>query len=51
MGVSYEWIHKLTHGLQIPTINDFLNIVFRTSLQSYFRNCDCKDETVNISTT
>jgi hypothetical protein len=26
--VYYEQIQKLVHGLQIPTINNFLNIVF-----------------------
>jgi hypothetical protein len=49
--VSYEWIQKLVHGLQVPTIDNFLNIVFRASLQSYFRNYDYKDEMVNITTT
>jgi len=33
MEVYYEWIQKLAHGLQVPTINIFLTIVFRTSLQ------------------
>ncbi len=35
--VYYEWIQKLVHGLQVPTINNFLTIVFRTGLQSYLR--------------
>jgi hypothetical protein len=30
--VYYEWIQKLAHGLQVPTIDNFLTIVFRTSL-------------------
>jgi len=30
--VYYEWIQKLAHGLQIPTINNFLAIVFRAGL-------------------
>jgi hypothetical protein len=32
--VYYEWIQKLVHGLQVPTIciNNFLTIVFRTGL-------------------
>jgi hypothetical protein len=29
----YEWIQKLVHGLQIPTIDSFLIIMFRTGLQ------------------
>jgi len=35
--VYYERIQKLAHGLQIPTTNSFLTIVFRVSLQSYFK--------------
>jgi hypothetical protein len=35
--VSYEWIQKLAHGLQVPTTNSFLNIMFKVGLQSYFR--------------
>ncbi len=35
--VYYERIQKLVHGLQIPTINSFITIVFRANLQSYFR--------------
>ncbi len=30
--VYYEWIQKLAHGLQIPTIDNFLTIVFRVGL-------------------
>jgi hypothetical protein len=30
--VYYEWIQKLAHGLQIPTIYNFLTIVFRVGL-------------------
>jgi hypothetical protein len=26
--VYYEWIQKLAHGLQIPTIDSFITIVF-----------------------
>ncbi len=33
--VYYEQIQKLAHGLQVPTTNNFLNIVFKTGLQSY----------------
>jgi hypothetical protein len=29
----YEQIQKLAHGLQVPTIDNFLTIMFRTSLQ------------------
>ncbi len=35
--VYYEQIHKLAHGLQVPTTNNFLTIVFRASLQSNFK--------------
>jgi len=35
--VYYEWIQKLSHGLQIPTIDSFLTTMFRTWLQSYLR--------------
>ncbi len=35
--VYYEHIQKLAHGLQIPTIDNFLSTVFRTSLQSYLK--------------
>jgi hypothetical protein len=27
--VYYEWIQKLVHGLQVPTIDNFLTIMFR----------------------
>jgi hypothetical protein len=30
--VYYEWNQKLAHGLQIPTIYNFLTIVFRVGL-------------------
>jgi hypothetical protein len=30
--VYYEWIQKLAHGLQIPTIDNFLTIVFGMGL-------------------
>ncbi len=33
--VYYERIQKLAHGLHVPTIRNFLTIVFRTGLQSY----------------
>jgi hypothetical protein len=29
--VSYEWIQELAHGLQVPTIDNFLTIVFKAS--------------------
>jgi len=35
--VYYEWIQKLVHGLQAPTIDNFLTIMFRASLQSYLK--------------
>jgi hypothetical protein len=34
--VYYEQIQKLVHGLQVPTINNFLTIMFKAGLQSYF---------------
>ncbi len=34
--VYYERIQKLAHGFNIPTINNFLIIVFKAGLQSYF---------------
>ncbi len=37
MEVYYEHIQKLVHGLQVLTIDNFETIVFRASLQSYFR--------------
>jgi hypothetical protein len=30
--VYYEWIQKLAHGLQVPTIDIFLTIAFRANL-------------------
>jgi hypothetical protein len=33
----YEWIQKLVHGLQAPTGDNFLNIMFKANLQSYFK--------------
>ncbi len=33
--VYYEWIQKLANGLQIPTTNSFLTIVFKVGLESY----------------
>jgi hypothetical protein len=33
--VYYEGIHKLVHGLQTLTTNNFLTIVFKARLQSY----------------
>ncbi len=35
--VYHEWIQKLVDGLQVPTTNSFLIIMFRASLQSYLR--------------
>ncbi len=35
--VYYEQIHKLVHGLQVLTTNNFLTIVFETGLQSYLK--------------
>ncbi len=35
--VYYEGIQKLAHGLQVPTIDNFLTTMFRTSLQSYLK--------------
>jgi len=32
MDVYYEWIQKLAHGVQVPTIDSFLIIVFKISL-------------------
>ncbi len=37
MEVYYERIQKLAHGLQVPTIINFLIIVFRAGLQSYLK--------------
>jgi len=30
--IYYEQIQKLAHGLQVPTINNFLTIVFKAGL-------------------
>ncbi len=35
--VYFERIHKLTHVLQVLTTNNLLTIVFKASLQSYFK--------------
>ncbi len=35
--VYYKMIQKLVHGLQVPTTNNFLIIVFIVGLQSYLR--------------
>jgi hypothetical protein len=35
--VYYEWIQKLAHGLQVPTTNSFISILFKMGLQSYFK--------------
>ncbi len=35
--VSYEWIQELAHGLQVPTIDNFLTTMFKASWQSYLR--------------
>jgi hypothetical protein len=35
--VYYEQIQKLVRGLQLPTMDSFLIIMFRMGLQSYFR--------------
>ncbi len=32
--VYYEQIQNMVHGLQVPTTNNFLTIVFKTCLQS-----------------
>jgi hypothetical protein len=48
--VYYERIQKLVHGLQIPTTDSFLTIVFKAGLQSYL-NCDYRDEEVTTTTT
>ncbi len=37
MEVYYERIQKLAHGLQVPTIDNFLTTVFKTCLQSYLK--------------
>jgi hypothetical protein len=33
--VYYEQIQKLTHGLQVLTIDSFLTTMFKVGLQSY----------------
>jgi len=33
--VYYERIQKLAHGLQVPTTNSFVTIVFRAGPQSH----------------
>jgi hypothetical protein len=35
--VYYEQIQKLAHGLQVPTIDNFLTTKFRVGLQLYLR--------------
>ncbi len=35
--VYYKQIQNLAHGLQVPTINNFLFIMFKAGLQLYFR--------------
>jgi hypothetical protein len=30
--VYYEWTQKLAHGLQVPSIDNFLTIVFRMEM-------------------
>ncbi len=35
--VYYERIQKLVHGLQVPTIDNLLTIMFRVGLQSYLK--------------
>jgi hypothetical protein len=35
--VYYERFQKLAHGLQVPTINNFLTTMFKVGLQSYLR--------------
>jgi len=35
--VYYERIQKLAHGLQVPTTNSFMTIVFRASLYLYLK--------------
>jgi Fe2+ or Zn2+ uptake regulation protein len=35
--VYYERIQKLVHGLQVPTIYNFLTTMLKASLQSYLR--------------
>jgi hypothetical protein len=35
--VYYERIQKLAHGLQVPTIDNFLTTMFGIGLQSYLK--------------
>jgi len=35
--VYYDWIQKLVHGLQVPTIDNFLTATFKVGLQSYLK--------------
>jgi len=37
MEVYYKQIQKLVHGLQVPTIHNFITIVFIMGLQSYLK--------------
>ncbi len=34
----YDWIQKLAHGLQVPSPDNFLTIVFKGGLQSYLKS-------------
>ncbi len=47
MEVYYEWIQKLTNGLQIPTINNFLTTNVLNRFTIIHQNCDYKDEMVD----
>jgi hypothetical protein len=38
--VYYERIQKLVHGLQAPTIDNFLSFIFQARLWSYLRIVD-----------
>jgi hypothetical protein len=49
--VYYEQIQKLILGLQVPTIDNLLIIVCSSESIIIPHNCDCKDETIDISTT
>ncbi len=35
--VYYEQFQKLIHGLQVPTTNNLLTIVFKAGSRSYFK--------------
>ncbi len=37
MEVYYEQIQKLVHGLEVPSTDNFLTIMFRAGLQSYLK--------------